>query len=210
MEDKDMHEHHHEHEHHHDHDHHDHEHECDCGHDHEHEHDHEHHHDHDHDHECGCGHDHDHDHECGCGHDHDHDHHHDEECHDPNCTDPSHHHHHHDELVEISHHESSTIGAMRFTMATADYDEAEKLLAAQMREAGRRITEAGGIIGHIKFVLTAAGKCGQISVTDVEENIRRFDGGTSQVEGVAIVFLVEDDQLIHILEETIGSLKAAE
>ena len=198
MEDKDMHEHHHEHEHHHDHDHHDHEHECDCGHDHEHEHDHEHHHDHDHDHECGCG------------HDHDHDHHHDEECHDPNCTDPSHHHHHHDELVEISHHASSTIGAMRFTMATADYDEAEKLLAAQMREAGRRITEAGGIIGHIKFVLTAAGKCGQISVTDVEENIRRFDGGTSQVEGVAIVFLVEDDQLIHILEETIGSLKAAE
>ena len=99
---------------------------------------------------------------------------------------------------------------MRFTMATADYDEAEKLLAAQMREAGRRVTEAGGIIGHIKFVLTAAGKCGQISVTDVEENIRRFDGGTSQVEGVAIVFMVEDDELTHILEETIGTLKAAE
>ena len=191
MEEKDLHEHHHDHDHEH-HDHHDHDH-----HDHDHDHhDHEHHHDHDHECECGCG--------------HDHEHHHDEECHDPNCTDPSHHHHHHDELVEISHHESSVIGAMRFTMATADYDEAEKLLAAQMREAGRRVTEAGGIIGHIKFVLTAAGKCGQISVTDVEENIRRFDGGTSQVEGVAIVFMVEDDVLTHILEETIGSLKAAE
>ena len=47
-------------------------------------------------------------------------------------------------------------------------------------------------------------------VADVEETIRHFDGTASQVEGVAIVFLVEDDQLIHILEETIGSLKAAE
>ena len=91
-------------------------------------------------------------------------------------------------------------------MDTADYDEAEKLLSAQMREAGRLITEAGGIIGHIKFVLTSAGRCGQISVTDVEENIRHFDGGSSTVEGVAIVFAVEDDQLREILEHTIGSL----
>ncbi len=165
---------------------------CGCDHDHEHEHEHEHHHHHD---------DHDHDH----AHHHDHDH----ECHDPNCTDPSHHHHHHDEgPVHISHHESSTIGAMKGVMPTADYDAAEKALAEQMREAGRRITEAGGIIGHIKFVLTAAGKCGQISVTDVDENIRRFDGGSSTVEGVAIVFAIEDDTLTEILTHTIGSLFA--
>ena len=109
-------------------------------------------------------------------------------------------------MVEISHHESSVIGAMKGVMGTADYDEAEKLLAAQMREAGRLVTEAGGIIGHIKFVLTSAGRAGQISVTDVEENIRRFDGGTSTVEGVAIVFAVEDDKLREILEHTIGTL----
>ena len=88
----------------------------------------------------------------------------------------------------------------------ADYDKAEKLLAAQMREAGRRVTELGGIIGHIKFVLTTPGKCGQISVTDVEETIRHFDGTASQVEGVAIVFAVEDDELVKILTETIGSI----
>ena len=167
---------------------------------------------------CGCNHEHAHGSgpgaeythgngapgECDCGCDHDHE---EEECHDPNCTDPSHHHHHHhDELVEISHHESSVIGAMKGVMGTADYDEAEKLLAAQMREAGRLVTEAGGIIGHIKFVLTSAGRAGQISVTDVEENIRRFDGGTSTVEGVAIVFAVEDDKLREILEHTIGTL----
>ncbi len=192
MDEKDL----HEHEHHHEHDH-----------EHHHEHDHEHHH---HDDECDCGCDHDHEHhhhddECGCGHDHDHDEH---ECHDPNCTDPSHHHHHHDdeELVHISHHESSTIGALKGLIPTADYDEAEKQLAAAMREAGRLVTEAGGIIGHIKFVLTSAGKCGQISVTDVDENIRRFDGNTSEVEGVAIVFAVEDDKLREILEHTVGAL----
>ena len=189
MEDKELHEHE-------EHEHHDHDHE------HEHEHEHEHHHHHDDECDCGCDHDHEH-------HHHNHDDEEDEcECHDPNCTDPSHHHHHHhhDELVSISHHESSIIGAMKGVMATADYDAAEKALAAQMREAGRLITEAGGIIGHIKFVLTSAGKCGQISVTDVDENIRRFDGGTSTVEGVAIVFAVEDDKLREILEHTIGSL----
>ena len=186
------------------HEHHEHDHgECGCG-EHEHHH-HEHEHAHDHD-ECGCGHEHHHDHDHEHHH-HDHEHEHEHECDDPNCTDPSHHHHHHhDELVDIAHHESSIIGAMKGVMATADYDEAEKLLAAQMREAGRLITEAGGIIGHIKFVLTSAGRCGQISVTDVEENIRHFDGGTSTVEGVAIVFAVEDEQLVEILEHTIGSL----
>lgn len=167
---------------------------------HEHE-EHEHHHDHEHEHHH---HHHDEDCDCGCDHDHDHEEH---ECHDPNCTDPSHHHHHHDdELVHIAHHESSIIGSLKGLMPTADYDEAEKQLAAQMREAGRLVTEAGGIIGHIKFVLTSAGKCGQISVTDVDENIRRFDGNTSEVEGVAIVFAVEDEKLREILEHTIGTL----
>ena len=195
MEEKDL----HEHEHHHDHDH-----ECGCGHEHhhDHDHDHEHHHDHDHDHECGCGHDHDHDHE--------HHHDHGEECHDPNCTDPSHHHHHHHQLVEITHHESSVIGALKGEIPEGDYDKAEKLLAEQMKEAGRRVNEAGGIIGHIKFVLSGPGKCGQISVTDVEENIRRFDGTTCRVEGVAIVFAVEDDVLVKILTDTVGSLLSKE
>ena len=199
MEDKELHEHHHDND------------DCGCEHEHHHEHDHEHeHHHHDHDHEHEHHHDHD-ECECGCGHDHEHEHehHHDEECHDPNCTDPSHHHHHH-ELVSISHHESSVIGSLKGVIPEADYDKAEKLLSEQMKEAGRRVTEAGGIIGHIKFVLTGPGKCGQISVTDVEENIRHFDGTASQVEGVAIVFAVEDDELVKILTETIGSILVKE
>ena len=159
MEDTELHEHHHEHEHEH---HHDHDHEHHPDHDHDHDHEHEHHHDHDHEHH----HDHDHDHEC-------HDpnctdpshHHHDDECDDPNCTDPSHHHHHHEGPISISHHESSTIGAVKGVIPIADYDEAEKKLAAAMREAGRLVYEAGCVIGHLKFELTGPGRCGQISVT---------------------------------------------
>ena len=142
-----------------------------------------HHHHHEHGEDCGCG----------C-HDHEHEH----EEHE--------HHHHHHELVEISHHEGAVIGAMKGSVPVADYAQAEQMLAEQMREAGRRVTEAGGIIGHIKFVLTAPGQCGQISVTDVNENIRHFNGTSSAIEGVAIVFAVEDQDLRSILEETIGSI----
>ncbi len=95
---------------------------------------------------------------------------------------------------------------MKGQIPVADYAKAEQMLAEQMREAGRRVTEAGGIIGHIKFVLTAPGQCGQISVTDINENIRHFEGTSSSMEGVAIVFAVEDAELTKILEETIGSI----
>lgn len=134
-------------------------------------------------------------------HEHEHDHHHD--CH----HDHYHEHDHHDHgPVRISHHDSSVIGSVQGTIPSADFDEAEKKLAEQMREAGKRITEAGGIIGHIKFIITGPGRCAQISVTDMEENIRHFDGNSCRTEGVAIVFAVGDETLETILTETIGSI----
>lgn len=174
----------------------------------------ENHHDHDH---GSCGHEHHehshHDHDHGsCGHEH-HDHHdhahHDHEHHGHNHHDHEHIHHdhdHHHETVHISHHEGAVIGAMQGSIPIADYDEAEKHLAAQMREAGRLVTEAGGIIGHIKFIVTEAGRCGQISVTDIDESIRHFEGGNCHAEGVAIVFGVDDEKLTEILESTVGKV----
>ena len=150
------------------------------GHHHEHEH-HEEHHEHDHEHEHH-------------GHEH-HEHHHEHD----------HDHHHHGPL-SISHHEGAVIGAVKGVIAGKTYEEAETLLAAQMREAGRRVTEAGGLIGHIKFILTENGRCGRISVTDEEENIKHFEGSGCRAEGVAIVFLAEDEKLEEILTETIGSI----
>ena len=203
-----------EHEHHHDHGK-----DCDCG---CHEHDHEHHHDHgegcgchDHDHEhhhdhgdnCDCGcHEHHHDHgeDCGCGcHEHDHEHHHGDDC-DCGCHDHDHEHHH--DGIDITYHDMSMIGSMAGVLNAAGYEEGEKILAGQLREIGRRVNEAGGIIGHIKFVLTAQGQSCQISVTDEEESIRRFTSNSCHVEGVAIVFNLEEDTLRAILRETLGSV----
>lgn len=108
--------------------------------------------------------------------------------------------------MSISHHETSVIGAVKGIMKEKDFEKAEAALAAQMKECGRLVTDAGGIIGHIKFVLSGPGKCSQISVTDVDENIRRFDGTDSTLEGVAIVFMVEDEALTDILNKTICTL----
>ena len=108
--------------------------------------------------------------------------------------------------MSISHHETSIIGAVKGVMKEKNFETAEKALADQMKECGRLVTGAGGIIGHIKFVLSGPGKCSQISVTDVDENIRRFDGTNSTLEGVAIVFMVEDEVLTDILNKTICTL----
>ena len=195
----------HEHEHHHDHGE-----DCDCG---CHGHEHEHHHDHGEDCDCGChGHDHEHHHDhgedCDCGcHDHEHEHHHDhgDDC-DCGCHDHDHDHDHHHDGIDITYHDMSMIGSMAGVLNAAGYEEGEKILAGQLREIGRRVNEAGGIIGHIKFVLTAQGQSCQISVTDEEESIRRFTSNSCHVEGVAIVFNLEEDTLRAILRETLGSV----
>ena len=43
-------------------------------------------------------------------------------------------------------------------------------------------------------------------MTDVAENVRYFDTDTCKVEGVAIVFHLEDSVLHQILQETLGSV----
>ena len=75
-----------------------------------------------------------------------------------------------------------------------------------MHSIGQRIGEAGGIIGHIKFILSAPEHCCQISLTDTAENARYFDTDFCRVEGVAIVFNVSDDMLHTILQETLGAV----
>ncbi len=142
---------------------------------------HAHHHEHEHLHEHAHVHEH--------GHDHEHEH-----------------EHHHDGPLSISEHEGALIGAMKGVMKISDPEEAEKLLSGQMKEASARITEKGGIVGHIKFILSSVGKCSQISVTDLEENIRHFDGNCTNAEGVAIVFLIGEEELEEILLSTVGTL----
>ena len=125
--------------------------------------------------------------------------------HDHVCEHDHVHEHHEHEFngISISRHETALIGSVKATIPTADYDLAEHCLSACMRDIADRVCNAGGLIGHIKFFLTCEGKSCQISVTDDEENIHRFQRQHSIVEGVAIVFAIEDDVLKKILEDTI-------
>ncbi len=98
------------------------------------------------------------------------------------------------------------IGAMSGILSETDFAKAEQILGEQLREMGKRVTEAGGIIGHIKFVATALGESCQISVTDVDENVRHYGSTGCRVEGVAIVFALEEETLRTIMHETLGSV----
>ena len=174
---------------------------CDCGHDHHHEHDKG----HEHSEDCDCGHDHHH-HEhneghkhsedCDCGHDHHHEH--DEE-----------HEHLSGDFINISTHDSSIVGTVKGRLFSTGYDAAEKFLMERIKEISRRIEHDEGIVGHIKFFLSFDGRSCQISSTGDEENIRRYDGSTAEIEGVAIVFNIEVDNLRHILKDTLGELLSA-
>ena len=147
---------------------------------------------------------HHHEHEHCHDHEHEHEHHHDHE--------HEHEHHHEHGPIEISHHDGALIGAVRGLIPGADFDAAERRLSEQMEAAAARITDAGGIIGHIKFLLCAEGRCAQLSVTDADAKpqVRHFDGAGCRLEGVAIVFAVEEETLHEILEETVASLLAEE
>lgn len=137
---------------------------------------------------------------CECGH-HDHDHGH--------CSDHDHNHHHHSQKsdgIHISHHEEALVGSLRGELPNADFQQAQAVLTEQIRCIGQKVSDAGGIIGHVKFILRSPEHCCQVSLTDVAENVRYFDTDTCKVEGVAIVFHLEDAVLHQILQETLGSV----
>ena len=136
-------------------------------------------------------------------HEHHHEHHHEHEHHHDH--DHEHEHHHH-EMVEITEHEGALIGSVKGRMAGNDYDIAKEKLTVAAKEAARRITETGGIIGHIKFILAVQGQACRISITEEEPSFKEFEGPDTDIEGAAIVFNVEEETLEEILEETVGAL----
>ncbi len=121
-----------------------------------------------------------------------------------------HHHHHHPEEpgIHVRCHEEALIGSLKGRIETSDFQEAQDALSRAMGELGRRIRDRGGIIGHIKFLLSRPEECCQISLTDTEESCRYFSPDSCRVEGVAIVFLVSAEELKEFMEETLGQVVA--
>ena len=142
----------------------------------------------------GCGQEHFHHHNHSQVHEHADDHGHGH-CHDDECA-----------MFHVTHHEESLIGSVHGRLCSGNFEKAQELLKEQIRILGQRISQQGGIIGHIKFIVSSPEHCCQISLTDTDETTRFFDLDSCRVEGVAIVFLVEEHILEQLLHETLGTI----
>ena len=136
--------------------------------------------------------------ECGCSQGHDHGHHHDHG--------HSHERSHSHGGIHIAHHEDALIGSVQGNMPGTDFLKAQEALTEQIHQLGQQIRGQGGIIGHIKIILSSPEHCCQISLTDTTDSTRYFDMDFCRVEGVAIVFGIEDETLEVILRETFDAI----
>jgi hypothetical protein len=137
---------------------------------------------------------HHHDENCGCHHEH---HHHSGHSHQPEPD------HQAPPAITVKTHDTSLVGSYRLTIA-AGFEEADTILDQALTKIAAEITALGGIIGHIKANLTAAGRSCMISITEDESDHHYSDSHTCQAEGVAIVFGIIPEQLDAILHAVLG------
>lgn len=124
------------------------------------------------------------------------------------------HHHHHDEDccceecsgIGIAYHEGALIGTLTGHITTDSVDAAKELLCSAMTELAARINTAGGVIGHIKAIVSEEGRGYQISVTDEDSMVRSLSPSAYRADCAAIVFAVEEDALRTYMQETVGAL----
>ena len=174
--------------------HHHHDENCSCGHEH-HDHDHEHIHEHEHEHEH-----HHHDENCSCGHDHEHEHH--DHNHDAG----------HENIeqgvvtVELNHHDSALVVSGKLTLS-GDGDAIKKNLATQLEAAAARVSDLGGIVGHIK----ASADERRITMFSVTEDTVMVKPAPEQVVSIimtAIIFAVDDDEAVKIVKDALDAVNS--
>ncbi|MCR4434955.1 MAG: hypothetical protein QHH06_05425 [Clostridiales bacterium] len=121
-------------------------------------------------------------------------HEHSEKC---DCEGHDEHHQQHNPIT-ITTHDMSIVGSYKFSIEKP-YQEAEAILDGLLKHVAKEVTDLGGIIGHIKAFLTSENKSCMISITEYESNKRYIESFHCNVEGVAIVFCIEPEQLEGIL-----------
>lgn len=136
-------------------------------------------HEHDHDENCGCG--------CHNGH---HDH-----LDNSTQAEP---HHHPSHLITVKTHDTSLVGSYQFDIESP-YEEALIILDALLKQLSQEVIALDGLIGHIKAFLTSEGNSCMISITEDESDKHPLIGSRCHVDGVAIIFSIQPDQLEAIL-----------
>ena len=98
------------------------------------------------------------------------------------------------------------IGTLTGHISAESVDAAKELLSAAMTSLAALVSEAGGVIGHIKAIVSEEGRGYQISVTEDEAVVRSLMPSAYRAECAAIVFAVEEEALRAYISETLGKL----
>ena len=132
-----------------------------------------------------------------------HEHHHD---HGPDCTCGCHDHHehpehHHEDRIRVERHDVSCVGSLTLKVAM-EYSQGVRLFGELLSKVASAVTEHGGIVGHIKALVTDMSRNSMLSVTDEEEAIvTEYVSYQLAVEIACIVMALEPECLKHILLE---------
>ncbi len=124
------------------------------------------------------------------------------------------HHHHHGENfgceercgIEIDIHEGALIGTYSGYMIAENIENARDILSSQMTRIASFVTEAGGIIGHIKSIVSEEGRGYQISVTEENAAIRTLEPSAYHADIAVIIFALEEETLHRFMEMTVGTV----
>ena len=127
-----------------------------------------------------------------------------------------HHHHHHDHDeeccceeccgIEITEHEGALIGTLSGHVSAENCDAARDIVSGSMQQLALLINGCGGIIGHIKSIVSEEGRGYQISVTESDSMIRELGPNAFHVDLAVIVFAVGPEKLHDLMEQTVGTL----
>ncbi len=129
-------------------------------------------------------------------------------------TEHEHHHHSHDDNcccekcrgISISDHEGALICTLEGYIPASNIEDAKERISCAMKQLASRIVEAGGIIGHIKAIVSEEGRGYQISVTDDEAIARILPPSSYSGDCAVIVFAVEENVLRKYIQDTVGGL----
>lgn len=149
---------------------------------------------------CDC---HEHGHECH----HEHAHSHDDNHEHAHIHDNGHEHKHSDSsggsFLTVNSHEASVVASYRFEIM-GSIDEAKEKLIRFSKAIASKVVELGGFIGHIKAIVREEGAGLHVSLTEGEPNVTPITSQKNTVEGVAIVFGVEESELKSIVSDAMS------
>ena len=108
--------------------------------------------------------------------------------------------------VKIERHEGALICSLDFD-ADGDYAGVKAILADIMKALAEKIDAAGDIVGHIKAYMSGDRQSAMLSTTAGDVSVRAIDSERLTINIVAIAFVADEDNFVHMVGELRDSFK---